>query len=64
MIKKKIELHGHYDIEKKATVVAEYNGYDYYLTRRQMKAAERRAGIIVGDWLESYDPEAWVIVEG
>jgi hypothetical protein len=29
-----------------------------------MKAAERRAGIIVGDYLESYDPEAWVIVEG
>lgn len=38
----KVTLRGNYDSDKTAVVVADYNGYDYYVTRRQMEAAERR----------------------
>lgn len=62
--KVKVALRGHYDSYKTAVVVADYNGYDYYVTRRQMEAAERRACIIAGDWLVMADRKGDLIVEG
>jgi hypothetical protein len=58
-----IRLRGHYDKDKTATVRADYNGYDYYISRRAMKAAERRALIIEGDYLEMVGHDGMLIVE-
>lgn len=61
-----IALRGHYDQDKTTSVVAEYNGCDYYITQRQMNAAARRAGLIEGDWFEFADgtDKYHLIVEG
>lgn len=59
-----ITLRGHYDQDKTATVSVDYNGCDYYISRRTIKAAERRAGIIEGDYLEMPNRESLLIVEG
>ncbi len=58
-----ITLCGHYDQSKTATVRADYNGYDYYISRRAMRAAERRAGIANGDYLRIADRDGMLIVE-
>lgn len=59
-----IKLRGHYDQDKTTTVRADYNGCDYYISRRAMKAAERRAGIVEGDYLCISDSDSMLIVEG
>lgn len=60
-----ITLCGHYDKDKTTTVRADYNGYDYYISRRAMKDAECRAGIVKGDCLclSDRDSESLLIVE-
>lgn len=52
-----IKLHGHYDNYKTATVRATDKLLDglYTGSIRQLRAAEKRAHIIKGDWLESDD---------
>ena len=58
-----ITLCGHYDQDKTATVRVDYNGYDYYISKRAMTAAHRRAGICEGDYLEMDDRDGMLIVE-
>ena len=58
-----ITLHGHYDQDKTATIRADYNGYDYYISKRAWAAANRRAGIIEGDYLQIDSRDGLLIVE-
>lgn len=58
-----ITLRGHYDQDKTATMHADYNGYDYYVSKRAWAAARRRAGIIEGDYLQIYSRDGLLIVE-
>ena len=60
-----LTLRGHYDHHKTASVRADYNGYDYYVSKRSLDAAHRRASIVGGDYLEIADSEnGMLIVEG
>lgn len=59
-----ITLHGHYDQDKTATMHADYNGYDYYVSKRAWAAARRRAGIIKGDYLQIDSRDGLLIIEG
>ena len=61
--KVKITLHGHYDQDKTATMRADYNGSDYYISKRAWAAAHRRAGIIEGDYLQIDSRDGLLIVE-
>lgn len=58
-----ITLRGHYDQDKTATMHADYNGYDYYVSKRAWAAAHRRAGIIEGDYLQIDSRDGLLIVE-
>ena len=58
-----ITLRGHYDQDKTATVRADHNGHDYYISKRAWAAAHRRAGIIEGDYLQIYSRDGLLIVE-
>ena len=58
-----ITLHGHYDQDKTATMRADYNGTDYYVSERAWAAAHRRAGIIKGDYLQIDSRDGLLIVE-
>ena len=60
-----LTLRGHYDHHKTASVRADYNGYDYYVSKRSLDAACCRASIVGGDYLEIADAEnGMLIVEG
>ena len=60
-----LTLRGHYDHHKTASVRADYNGCDYYISKRSLDAACRRASIVVGDYLEIADAKnGMLIVEG
>ena len=58
-----ITLHGHYDQDKTATMRTDYNGTDYYVSKRAWAAAHRRAGIIEGDYLQIDSRDGLLIVE-
>ena len=58
-----ITLRGHYDQDKTATMCADYNGYDYYVSKRAWVAARRRAGIIEGDYLQIDSRDGLLIIE-
>lgn len=58
-----ITLRGHYNQDKTATMHADYNGYDYYVSKRALAAAHCRAGIIEGDYLQIDSRDGLLIIE-
>ena len=55
LLKRKVEytkvvLHSNYDDDKKPVVRLRYDGLNYWITKRALRAAERRALLISGDY--------------
>ena len=55
LLKRKVEytkavLHSKYDDGKKAVVRVRYDGLNYWITKRALRSAERRARLISGDY--------------
>ena len=65
IVKVTLTLRGHYDHHKTASVRADYNGCDFFVSKRSLDAACRRASIVGGDYLETADAgNGMLIVQG